>query len=158
MSISRSMLAAGACISLLAFAACGDDESETTAASETAASEPTVSFTEPADGSTTSDEVTAEVELEGFEINAEEVGKAAQEGEGHLHFSMDEGKYDHPKYSGANGKLAVELGVDGQYSPSTEPTITYQGLPAGEHTLEVYLADNDHSDTGVSGTTTFTVE
>ena len=50
MSISRSMLAAGACISLLAFAACGDDESETTAASETAASEPTVSFTEPAYG------------------------------------------------------------------------------------------------------------
>ena len=158
MTISKSMLAVAACIPVLALAACGDDESETTAASETAASEPTVSFTEPTDGSTTSDEVTAEVELEGFEINADEVGKAAREGEGHLHFSMDEGKYDHPKYSGANGELAVDLGVDGQYSPSTEPTITYEGLPAGEHTLEVYLADNDHSDTGVSTTTTFTVE
>ena len=160
MSISKPMRAAVAGIpvlAVLALAACSDDESETTAG-ESAASTATVSFTEPADGSTTSDEVTAEVEIEGFEINAEQVGMPPQEGEGHLHFSMDEGKYDEPKYSGANGELAKELGVDGEYSPATEPTITYEGLPAGEHTLEVYLAENDHSDTGVEAATAFTVE
>src|SRR5687767_10672724 len=98
MSISKSMLAAAVSIPVLALAACGEDESETTAAEETAASEATVSFVEPTDGATTSDKVTAEVELDGFDINAEEVGMAARAGEGHLHFSMDEGEYDHPKY------------------------------------------------------------
>ena len=79
-------------------------------------------------------------------------------GEGHLHFSMDGGKFDHPKYSGANGQLAVKLGVDGKYSPSVTPTITYKGLPKGKHVLEVYLANNDHSNTGVEGRTEFTVQ
>lgn len=158
MRISKSMLATAACIPLLFLAACGEDEDEPTAASEPTTSEATVSFTEPTDGSTTSDTVTAEVELEGFEVNADQVGKAAREGEGHIHFSMDGGEYDYPKYSGANGMLAEDLGVDGKYSPATEPQITYENLPPGEHTLEVALANNDHSDTGVSATTTFTVE
>ena len=77
---------------------------------------------------------------------------------GHVHFSLDGGKYDYPKYSGANGDLAVQLGVDGMYSPATEPSITYSGLPAGEHTLEVDLVNNDHSETGTTASTTFTVE
>jgi hypothetical protein len=102
--------------------------------------------------------VTAEVELQGFQIDAADVGKANVPGAGHLHFSLDDGKFDTPKYSGANGKLAVQLGVDGMYSPATEPTITYSGLPPGEHTLEVDLVNNDHSETGTSATTTFTVQ
>ena len=53
---------------------------------------------------------------------------------------------------------AVKLGVDGKYSPSVTPTITYTGLPKGKHKLEVYLANNDHSNTGVEGKTTFTVK
>jgi hypothetical protein len=149
----------------LGLAACGDDEEETTtSASEGAAGETTaaedasVTFVTPEDGATEGDEVTAEVEIEGFEIEADQVGKESVEGQGHLHFSMDEGKYDNSKYSGANGKLAEQLGVDGQYSPSTEPTITYTGLPKGEHTLEVYLANNDHTDTGVVTATMFTVD
>jgi hypothetical protein len=71
---------------------------------------------------------------------------------------MDGGKYDTPEYSGANGELAKQLGVDGQYSPSTEPTITYEGLPKGEHTLEVDLVNNDHTETGTSATVAFEVE
>ena len=147
----------------LGVAACGDDEDSDSSASsgggETAsAEEASVSFTSPEDGSTQSDSVTAEVELENFELAADEVGMDAAEGQGHLHFSLDEGEFDNSKYSGANGKLAEDLGVDGQYSPSTEPTITYEGLPPGEHTLEVYLAGNDHSDTGVEAETSFTVE
>ena len=150
----------------LAVAACGDDD-ETTSAGEsspttTAAAgdggEASVSFIEPADGAGTGDTVTAEVELEGFEIDAKNVGKANEEGHGHLHFSLDGGEYDYPEYSGANGELAKQLGVEGMYSPSTTPSITYESLPPGEHTLEVYLANNDHSDTGVEAQTTFTVE
>jgi len=148
----------------LGLAACGDDDDETTtsaaeetAAETTGAEDASVSFVTPEDGATEGKEVTAEVEIENFELAADEVGMESVEGQGHLHFSMDEGKYDNSKYSGENGKLAEQLGVDGQYSPSTEPTITYTGLPEGEHTLEVYLANNDHTDTGVVAETTFTV-
>jgi hypothetical protein len=117
-----------------------------------------VSFISPTDGEMTADSVTAEVEFENFEIDAVGVGKAIEEGKGHLHFSLDGGEYDKPKYSGANGDLAVQLGVDGMYSPSTEPTITYSGLPKGEHTLEVDLVNNNHTETGATASTAFTVE
>jgi hypothetical protein len=157
---SVAVLAAAAALGL---AACGEDDEETTSASEgtsttASAEDATVEFISPEDGATEGDTVTADVEIEGFELAADQVGKPAMDGEGHLHFSLDEGEYDNSKYSGENGKLAEQLGVDGQYSPSTEPTITYEGLPAGEHTLEVYLANNDHTDTGVVAETTFTVE
>lgn len=140
----------------LGVAACGGDDDDTESGS--AESRPAVTFVSPTDGEMTSDSVTAQVELEGFEIDPANVGKANQPDTGHLHFSLDGGKFDKPKYSGANGELAVQLGVDGKYSPSTEPRITYSGLPEGEHTLEVYLANNDHSDTGTTASTTFTVE
>ena len=144
-------------------AACGDDDDETSAATTTeesaySADEASVSFVEPTDGAAVGDPVTAEVALEGFTINADEVGMDNTEGEGHLHFSMDGGKFDTPKYSGANGELAVQLGTDGQYSPATEETITYENLPNGEHTLEVDLVNNDHTETGKSATVTFEVE
>jgi hypothetical protein len=165
MRIRTTIVALALAIAAIGVGACGDDNDDsasapasTTAASETGAQEASVSFVTPTDGATTTDTVTAKVYLQGFELDPADVGKAAAEGKGHLHFSLDGGKFDTPKYSGANGKLAVQLGVDGMYSPATEPTITYTGLPAGEHTLKVALANNDHSDTGVSATTTFTVE
>ena len=85
------------------------------------------------------------------------VGKKAVPGKGHLHFSLDGGKFDFPKYSGANGKLAKKLGVAGKYSPSVTPSITYKNLPKGKHTLKVMLANNDHSDAGASAKLAFTV-
>ena len=144
-----------AIVAALGVAACGDGDDDETSSAE---SKPAVSFVSPTDGEMTSGEVTAEVELEDFEIDAVNVGKSVDEGKGHLHFSLDGGKFDKPKSSGPNGELAVKLGVDGQYSPAVEPTITYTGLPKGEHTLEVDLANNDHSDTGTTASTTFTVE
>ena len=55
---------------------------------------------------------------------ARTASRAAREedraGLGHEHFSMDKGKYDYPKYSGANGTLAVQLGVQGKYPPSVD--------------------------------------
>jgi hypothetical protein len=146
-------------------AACGDDDDDESASAGTtaetteySADAASVGFVEPTDGAAVGDPVTAEVELEGFAINADQVGMDNVEGEGHLHFSMDGGKYDTPKYSGANGELAVQLGVDGQYSPATEETITYENLPKGDHTLEVDLVNNDHTETGTSATVTFEVE
>jgi hypothetical protein len=152
-------------VAALGVAACGGDDDDEGASAATTSEESaystddaSVSFAEPTDGAAVGDPVTAEVELEGFTINADEVGMDNVEGEGHLHFSMDGGKYDKPQFSGANGELAVQLGVDGEYSPSTEETITYEGLPKGEHTLEVDLVNNDHTETGKSATVTFEVE
>jgi hypothetical protein len=137
----------------VAAAGCGGDD----AATQTPTGEQ-VSFISPMPGSEVSGPVAVKVNLDGFAINAANVGKAAMAGEGHLHFSMDGGKYDQPKYSGANGELAVKLGTQGKYSPSVMPEITYANLPAGEHTLKVFLANNDHSDAGPVAETTFTVK
>ena len=145
-------------------AACGDDDNDTSTSAGSGATttasggEASVSFVEPTDGATVSNPVTAEVQVENFTLNAQAVGKENVEGEGHLHFSMDGGKYDFPKYSGANGKLAKKLGVQGKYSPSVAPTITYSGLPKGKHTLKVNLANNDHSNAGGTASVSFTVK
>lgn len=117
-----------------------------------------VEFMAPTDGETAGPTVTARVRLSGLRLAPEAVGQAAREGEGHLHFSLDGGKYDQPRYSGANGRLAQRLGVQGRYSPATAPMITYTDLPPGEHKLEVYVANNDHSNTGVADAVTFTVQ
>jgi hypothetical protein len=146
---------------------CGDDNKDKNATSSTATTPAAktvgapgakVSFVSPQDGSTVGRTVTAKVQLSGFKLAPTQVGKPAKQGEGHLHFALDEGKYDLPKYSGANGKLAVKLGVQGKYSPSVTPSITYKNLPPGNHKLEVYLANNDHSNTGVEASTSFTVK
>jgi hypothetical protein len=102
--------------------------------------------------------VTATVKLTNFKLDPKDVGKAPAVGKGHLHFTMDGGKYDFPKYSGANGKLAKKLGVAGKYSPSVTPSITYKGLPKGKHSLKVALANNDHSNAGATSSVTFTVK
>jgi hypothetical protein len=117
-----------------------------------------VAFVSPKNGATVSGPVVVKVTVTKFKLAPQNVGKAAKAGEGHLHFSLDNGKFDYPKYSGPNGKLAVTLGVQGKYSPSVAPTITYSGVPKGKHTLEVYLANNDHTNTGVEAKTSFTVK
>lgn len=105
--------------------------------------------------------VTITVKTKGFTIDAKDVGKAPKAGKGHEHFAMDGGKYDYPKYSGANGKLAKQLGVQGKYSPSVTNAVTYTGLPKGKHTVVVHLVKNNHADYGNSGASkklTFTVK
>jgi len=158
MTHTRSLIALAAGAAALALSACGgsDDATSSTAAT-TADQAGSVSFVSPADGAMAGHTITAKVTLEGFQIDADQVGKTNEAGRGHLHFSLDGGKYDYPKYSGANGDLAKQLGVEGMYSPAVKPTITYSGIPSGEHTLEVDLVNNDHSETGASASTTFTV-
>lgn len=122
-----------------------------------AAGKPAVSFVKPKAGATTGSTVTFVVKLTNFKLDPKDVGKQKKPNTGHLHFQMDGGKFDYPKYSGANGKLAVTLGIAGKYSPAVLPTITYRHLPAGKHKLLVFLANNDHSPVGASASVSFTV-
>jgi hypothetical protein len=146
----------------LGVSACGGDEEADTAAAMPAATEtaakPKVTFASPTSEMPVGSTFTAKVDLSQFKIDEKAVGMKPADGEGHIHFSLDGGKYDVPKYSGANGKLAVQLGTDGKYSPAVAPEITYENIPAGEHTLEVDLANNDHSETGSTAKVTFMVE
>jgi hypothetical protein len=167
MKVKTLALFALAAAALVLLGGCGDDDNDKNATSTTSTTKTTkavgapgakVSFLSPGNGSTVDRTVAAKVKLSGFELAPNQVGKPAKQGEGHLHFSLDEGKYDFPKYSGANGKLAVKLGVQGKYSPSVTPSITYKNLPPGDHKLEVYLANNDHTNTGVESSTSFTVK
>jgi hypothetical protein len=150
----------------LSLAACGDDKKESSSASTTPA--PTaqkvdtpkigVAFEEPKPNAKVKSKFTAAVTLSNFEVDAKDVGKQPKLGKGHLHFSLDGGKFDFAKYSGENGKLAKKLGVAGKYSPAVEPKITYQDIPKGKHTLKVELANNDHSPAGATASASFTVK
>jgi hypothetical protein len=146
----------------LATAGCGsssDDKTSTGSSSSGGnASKGKVSIVAPKDGAKTGSTVEAKVSLKDFKISPSTVGQAPRPGQGHLHFSMDGGKFDHPKFSGANGELAQKLGVDGKYSPSLTPGITYKHLPPGKHELEVYLANNNHTNVGVEAKVEFTVK
>jgi hypothetical protein len=117
-----------------------------------------VRFVTPKEASTQAGTVVVRVKLSHFKLAPKKVGQAAKPGEGHLHFSLDQGKFDRPQYSGANGREAVKLGVQGKYSPSVKPTIVYTNLPTGTHELEVYLANNDHTNTGVNSFVSFIVK
>jgi hypothetical protein len=117
-----------------------------------------VRFLAPATGAKTGPTVTAKVALKHFEIAPGAVGQAPRFGQGHLHFTMDAGKYDQPRYSGKNGLLGKKLGVSGKYSPALAPTITYRHLPPGKHHLVVALANNNHTSVGVQAKVSFTVK
>ena len=141
-------------------AGCGSDKksSSTSAAQTPSGAKIGVTFTKPTANEKLGTTVTATVHLTNFQLDPKAVGKAPQPGKGHLHFSMDGGKFDYPKYSGANGALAKKLGVTGKYSPSVTPTIKYKGLPKGKHTVAVQLANNNHSNAGASASVTFKVK
>jgi hypothetical protein len=148
----------------LLVAGCGSDDKSSSSTQPTgqtqqaAGPKPTVAFVTPKDGSSMSGAVTAKVTLSNFKIAPQAVGQAPRPGEGHLHFKMDEGKYDFPKYSGPNGQIAKKLGVTGHYSPALAPKITYKNLPPGKHELEVYLANNNHTNVGVEAKVEFQVK
>ena len=157
---SKALGSAAVAATLLFAAGCGDDEDKngTGASSNQGAAQEGVRFIAPTSNQTIKgNTVAARVALSGFRLDPKDVGKANKPGQGHLHFSMDGGRYDTPKYSGANGQLAVKLGVDGKYSPAVAPNIVYKGIPAGAHTLRVDLVNNDHSPTGKYATVKFRV-
>jgi hypothetical protein len=153
----RPAVATLALVALLSPSACDDVGDTKTPPATVGAPGARVTIVSPQPGSRTGSTVTARVRLEGFRIDPSQVGKPPRQGVGHLHWVMDGGRFDFPRFSGANGRMAERLGVAGRYSPSTTPSITYRHLPRGEHTLKVLLANNDHSEPRVMGETRFRV-
>ena len=152
-------------LAVAALAGCGSSgdsgSSSSPAASPQAATDVpkgTVRFLTPDKGAKTGSTVRAKVTLAHFQIAPQSVGKAPRPGQGHLHFQLDGGKFDYPKYSGPNGQIAKKLGVTGHYSPALTPEITYRHLPPGKHRLTVYLANNNHTNVGVEAKVRFTVK
>jgi hypothetical protein len=135
-----------------------DSSSSAPAQPSSSAPKGEVRFVSPKNGAKTGSTVTAKVALKDFHISPKTVGQAPRPGQGHLHFRMDGGKFDSPKYAGLNGQLGKKLGVTGKYSPSLTPSITYRHLPPGKHKLEVLLANNNHTNVGVEAKLKFTVK
>jgi hypothetical protein len=162
----RYLVLPATALAAISLTACGSDKKDSSSASTTPAPTPQkvqapkvgVAFKKPKPNSKVGAEFTAVITLSNFKLDPKDVGKKPKLGMGHVHFSLDGGKFDYPKYSGANGKLAKKLGVAGKYSPSVTPEITYKDIPKGKHTLKVELANNDHSPAGASATDTFTVK
>lgn len=117
----------------------------------------TLRVVSPARGATVRGPVVVQVVVRGFRLDARHLDQAPRKGRGHLQFRLDGGRFDRARYSGASGRLAARLGVAGRFSPAVRPTITYQRIPAGRHTLVVSLANNDLSETGVRARTVFMV-
>jgi hypothetical protein len=80
--------------------------------------------------------VTAGVTVQNFVLE-EATGQANQEGHGHYHIYLDDAT--------AGDYLVVD------FNPSTDVKLPV-ALAAGDHTLRVELANNDHSPIGVSAT------
>src|SRR3954466_4827037 len=72
-------------------------------AASASSSSPSVRFVTPQANAATSSSVTFKVALGGFRLDPADVGKRNKANRGHLHFQMDGGTFDYPKYSGPNG-------------------------------------------------------
>lgn len=151
-----------AAVALVALAGCGSAEHRSAATvrhvAPTRASvpHPSVKFNGPKVVHTGSS-FKVSVDLSHFHIAPNMVGMAPMPGVGHLHFMLDGGKFDYPRYAGANGVLGKKLGVAGAYSPALTPNITYSHLPPGRYTLVCMLANNNHTPTGVETKETIVV-
>lgn len=117
-----------------------------------------IKITDPEEGSVVDGkEIKVTLNVSGFELDEQAFGQQAEQGRGHLHFSLDGGRFDDPQHSGENGDLAKEISSVGRYSPAVEDQITYTGIPPGPHALVVTLANNDHTETGVRKEISFRV-
>jgi hypothetical protein len=115
-----------------------------------------VRFLWPRPGAVVGPAFTARVLVRGFRLG----GSQRAEGDapsGHLHFILDGGRFDEPRFAGANGRKALRIGVNGYYSPADRPTITYQHIPRGIHVLEVVLAARNQTPTAVNAKARFRV-
>ena len=116
-----------------------------------------VKFLNPIAGSQQRTRFTARVAVHRFLLQRAPASANPVTGHGHLHFILDGGRYDQPQFSGANGRAALNLAVNGYYSPAATSMITYEHIPAGRHTLEVTLVNSNETATGVGAIVKFTV-
>jgi hypothetical protein len=142
--MTRRLLAGLAC-GLLLFVACADedpaveDPGTTADATESAAGEPTVTISSPADGSTIeAGDVEVTVSPANFEI-VDKLGQAAVEGEGHVHYYIDVDEI--PTTPGQPAVTADE----NTYHAAATTSYPWSSVEAGEHTFGVQLVNNDHT-------------
>lgn len=118
---------------------------------------PVVTFVSPKPGGVYGRTVVFKIRVRNFRIDDVNINKRVVRGAGHAHFSMDGGRLDFPRYSGANGQVAARSGTAGRWSPAAGDTITYRNLPPGRHVLAVRLADNLHAPLQATARIAFTV-
>ncbi len=97
---------------------------------------PEIKILEPKEGSEVpAGNVTVTVEVSGFNI-VDKQGQAKVEGEGHIHYFMDEA------IPTASGKPAV---VAEKYIHTVNTSYTWQNVTPGMHNFSVELVNNDHT-------------
>lgn len=111
-----------------ALTACkGEDKDTAPAGDDTDSGQtdsPTVTLTAPADGAEVTAPVTISYTVSGLTLDPDNLGGSNVDGQGHVH-----------------------IYVDGTYTDATgESSYSLTTLAAGSHTLEVRLANNDHSE------------
>jgi hypothetical protein len=144
---------------------------------------PYIDVISPRDGSKPkSNAVVVKVKVHNFELAPSQFGKQPQLGQGSIDFSLNKvpesvsesqleraqgplgrgrvigRSFDFPRFSGPNGILAKRLGVDGHYSPATQPQIYYHNLPEGLYRLIIILAQNNGTPTPYHAVTHFRIE
>jgi hypothetical protein len=98
----------------------------------------------PTSGLNVGSQFTVRVRVSGFRLQSTPnaaVSDTDGRDVGHLEFVLDGGRFDQPRFAGLNGRLGLEQGVSGFYSPAYRPEITYRNIPAGRQVLVVRLAN-----------------
>ena len=108
----------------LALAACSDDSADKAGDDTSQPATTSISLLSPLDGATTGADVTLSYEVSGLTLDGDAIGTENVEGHGHVH-----------------------IYVDGTYLDVTgETSYALTGLADGTHSLEVRLAENDHTE------------
>jgi hypothetical protein len=156
---SPSLLAGGlvlaACV--LSLPLLPDHATAVTPGATATAVQPSLRIVTPKPNQHVAGKYTVRVQVSGFVLDKTKAGKTLEPGHGHLHFAMDGGRFDFPRYAGLHGIDAARSGTAGHFSPSYSNWITYSKLPRGRHTLRVGLVDNLHAPLPVTAAVTFIV-
>ena len=135
--LRRSVMLALTAVMALSVACKGDDKGDDTSTDDTGTptGDLSIEITSPADGATVEVTTTLTFTVEGITLDPDNIGGANVEGDGHVHVYVD------GEYYTAVGTTSAEV----------------SGLLPGDHTLEVRLAENDHSELGVSDSVSVSV-
>lgn len=129
-----------AALAALGFTACASEEPALEGTPPAGGTEPAVSISSPADGSTMdAGDVAVTVAVENLEI-VDKLSQPAVDGEGHVHFYIDVEEADLP----TTPDVAAVTPDDSTYHAAATTSYTWEDVEAGEHTLCAQLVENNH--------------